>query len=285
MKYLFLSLLLTAVNIGIAASPALAQNSAENSQSQAAKVQPPVWIEEMTWTEIDGALKLGYTNIIIPAAGIEQNGPHIPLYKHRLVVRNNAEKIARILGKTLIAPVIDFVPEGNIESREGHMNFAGTISMPAKVFGDIIDYTVRSLSQHGFRQFYIIGDSGSSQQAQEQIAKSLRKNDYEAFHIGDYYANKAQEEFLGKHGFDEKSIGGHSGLRDTSEFMLVAPMEVRSKLLGVVPKDKLYQYGTWGNTAKANPQIGHMLSQIKVQAAVKQICEDTNIKSKACHTR
>lgn len=275
---LYASLLVAMMAATAYAAPARA-NSLSYSESE---TMPTVWIEEMTWTEIQKSMKFGYTNIIIPIAGIEQNGPHIPLYKHRLVVKQNANLIARQIGNTLIAPVIDFVPEGNIESREGHMNFAGTISMPGKVFADIVDYTVRSLNKHGFTQFFLVGDSGSTQQVQEQIAKAMNKRDMSVYHIGDYYANAAQEEELRKQGFSADEIGGHAGLRDTSEFMSAAPRQVRDYQLGVIPRDSLYQYGAWGDTSKATRQLGQTLSKIKVDLAIAQICRDAKSKPGNC---
>jgi creatinine amidohydrolase/Fe(II)-dependent formamide hydrolase-like protein len=243
---------------------------------------PTLWLEEMTWTEIQGALRFGYTNILIPSAGIMQNGPHLPLYKHRLIIRKNAEAIARRLGNTLIAPIIDFVPAGNIEAREGHMSFAGTISMPGKVFADIIEYTVRSLHKNGFSQFFLIGDSGGAQPIQTQIEKTLQKQGLSVLHIEDYYALAAQIEGLRKHSIDASDIGGHAGLRDTSEFMLVAPDEVRDYQLGLIPQDSLYQYGAWGNTSLASKKLGKYLAQIKVDMAIAQICRNANPKPNKC---
>lgn len=243
---------------------------------------PTMWIEEMTWTEIQGAMKFGYTNILIPVGGIQQNGPHLPLYKHRLIVRKNADAIARRLGNTLIAPVIDFIPAGNIESREGHMNFAGTVSMPAKVLADIIEYTVRSLSKHGFNQFFLIGDSASTQQVQEQIARALQKHGIQVLQVQDYYAIAAQTEWLRKQGIEPADIGGHAGLRDTAEFMAAAPNEVRDYQLGLIPKESLYQYGAWGNTSRASRTLGQQLSLLKVDMAIAQICREASTRPSNC---
>lgn len=279
MKY-SLHLMIAAITFFAGSTVAAGMASAQGfSESETMET---VWIEEMTWGEIQGSMKFGYNNIIIPAAGIEQNGPHVPLNKHRLVVKNNANAIARRLGNTLVAPVIDFVPEGNIETREGHMNFAGTISMPGKVFADIIDYTVRSLGKHGFKQFFLIGDSGSTQQVQEQVAKALRKQGYAVYQIGDYYANVKQEELLRKKGYTAETIGGHAGLRDTSEFMAVAPGKTREYQLGVIPESDFYQYGAWGDTSRATPQLGKALAKVKVDLAVAQICRDSANKPNNC---
>lgn len=277
-----LAALLAMTCAGVCGYVSSASAQATASGFSETETMPTMWIEEMTWTEIQSAMNFGYTNIIIPAAGIEQNGPHMPLNKHRHVVRANANAIARQLGNTLIAPVIDFVPEGNIESREGHMAYAGTISMPNKVFVDVVEYTIRSLSKHGFKQFFIIGDSGSTQIMQEQVAKSLQRDDLAVYHIGDYYANARQEEWLRKQGYNAAAIGGHAGLRDTSELYAVAPREVRDYQLGVIPQSSEAQYGAWGDTSKASPQLGYSLAKIKVDYATAQICRVALVKPNNC---
>ena len=260
-----------------------APNANANSMAYSeTATMPTLWIERMTWTEIQGAMKYGYTNILIPVGGIQQNGPHLPLYKHRLIVRKNADAIARRLGNTLIAPVIDFIPAGNIEAREGHMNFAGTISMPGKILADVIEYTIRSLSKHGFSQFFLIGDSGNTQQVQEQIARAMQKKGVSILHVQDYYAIVNQLELLRKKGFSNEDIGGHAGLRDTAEFMAVSPGEVRDYQLGVIPEDSLYQYGAWGNTSQASRSLGLHLSKIKIDMAIAQICREAALRPSNC---
>lgn len=246
------------------------------------ETMPTVWLEEMTWPEVQNALRFGYTNVLIPTAGINQNGPHMPLNARRMIIHKTAEKLARRLGNTVVAPIIDFTPQGSIESREGHTRFPGTISMPGKVFADTLDYMVRSLHKQGFTQFFIIGEGIGNQQVQEQIAKALSQRQIPVFHISDYYAVAAQEEYLRKQGFDSATIGGHAGLRETSELMAVAPGMVRDYQLGVIPEQSMFQYGAWGNTSKANAELGNVLLKIKIDAAAAQICRQAQARPGNC---
>src|SRR5262249_53873164 len=80
-------------------------------------------IPDMTWVEVQSALAQGYTTVIVPAGGIEQNGPHMILGKHDYIVRRTAETIAAELGHALVAPVISYVPEGSYDPPSGHMRF------------------------------------------------------------------------------------------------------------------------------------------------------------------
>lgn len=256
----------------------------ERARRVAVTPPPSLWIEEMTSPEIREAIRQGYTNVLIPSAGIEQNGAHMPLNKHRLVVRATAQRIAEALGGTLIAPVIDFVPEGNIQSSEGHMAYAGTISIPRKVFADILDHTARSLHHHGFSQLFFIGDSGGNQLAQAMVARTLQNAKIQAYHIADYYADDRQEEELLRMGYDRGSIGGHAGLRDTSEVMAIAPEVLRRDRLALLREEDERQNGTWGDTTLATPELGKRLLQIKVEAAVAEICEKARPQPQGCRT-
>src|SRR6187399_2833948 len=104
------------------------------AQPQAASAGAGVLLDEMTWTEVRDAMRAGTTTIIIPIGGTEQNGPHMALGKHNVRVKALAEKIARALGNALVAPVIAYVPEGNVNPPTLHMRFAGTMTVPATTF-------------------------------------------------------------------------------------------------------------------------------------------------------
>src|SRR5262245_12952307 len=75
-----------------------------------------VFIEDLTWMEIRDAMKTGVDTVIVATGGIEQNGPYIVTGKHNYVLKGTTEAIARKLGKTLVAPIVPFVPEGERKS-------------------------------------------------------------------------------------------------------------------------------------------------------------------------
>ncbi len=84
--------------------------------AQAAQdIIPPVAIEELTWPEVRDAIKAGKTTAILPVGGTEQNGYHMAVGKHNFIIKYTAEEIARRLGNALVAPVVTYVPEGDIE--------------------------------------------------------------------------------------------------------------------------------------------------------------------------
>ncbi len=49
------------------------------SGSVLAQAPDAVFLEDLTWTEVQDALAVGTTTVIIPTGGTEQNGPHMVL--------------------------------------------------------------------------------------------------------------------------------------------------------------------------------------------------------------
>src|SRR5947208_9906719 len=140
----------------------------------AARAAPAsVFIEELTLTELRDLIATGRTTIIIPIGGTEQNGSHMAIGKHNVRVRLLAGKIAAALGNAVVAPVLPYVPEGNLNPPSGHMRWPGTISVPEDSFEKTIEYAARSFKVHGFHDIVFLGDHGSTQQAEQAVAGKL----------------------------------------------------------------------------------------------------------------
>ena len=102
-----------------------------------------VFIEELTWTELRDQIAAGKTIAIVPIGGTEQNGPHMAIGKHNLRVKLLAGKIAAALGTALVAPVLAYVPEGEVDRPSGHLRFPGTITVPEDTFEKTIESTIK----------------------------------------------------------------------------------------------------------------------------------------------
>ena len=149
-----------------------------------------VWMEEMTWMDVRDALAAGKTTAIIATGGMEPNGPWLVTGKHNYVLQANCEAIARKMGNALCAPIVKFVPEGNVERKTGHMASPGTISMREETFRALLTDIAASLKAHGFKTIIYIGDSGGNQAGQRFVADSLNKAwnaDPMVLHIQEYY--------------------------------------------------------------------------------------------------
>src|SRR5688572_24481216 len=238
-----------------------------------AVVPDTVFMEELTWTEVRDAIKAGKTTIIFPTGGTEQNGPHMVLGKHNFIVKHAAEQIARRLGNALVAPVLAYVPEGNIDPPSGHMLYPGTISLPDDVFMKVTEYAARSFKANGFKDIVLIGDSGGNQKGLQPVASSLNKEwaktEARVHFILDYYKESPFREWLQGQGERREDIGSHAGIVDTSQLMAVNPNGIRNdKLATGGDRDAT---GATGNPARATVAYGKKGLEMKIDAAVAQI--------------
>lgn len=268
-----------AITRGVAGSPVFAavENSDGSVMQSKVSSMTSVFLEDLTWVEVRTLIVEGATVVIIPTGGTEQNGPHVILGKHNYIVRHSAEKVARALGNALVAPVIGYVPEGNIDPPSGHMRYPGTLSVSERVFEAVLEETARSLKAHGFKLICFLGDSGGNQRSQQRVASRLNREwrgaGVSVLHVEDYYFRNGQTEWLTERGETKQSIGNHAGIRDTSELMYVKPEGIRQDLLAP-PGASPEATGADGDPSKASKERGEMLVQMKVAAAVRQIREE-----------
>jgi len=203
----------------------------------AAGTAGPVFLEDLTWTELRDAQAAGKTTIIIPVGGTEQNGPVMAIGKHNVRVKALAGKIAEGLGDALVAPVVAYVPEGSISPPTEHMRFPGTITVPDDVFEKVLESAAKSFAIHGFKDIVLIGDHGGYQRdlgiAADKLNREWASGPARAHFIEEYY-RASQGEFakaLLGHGARQSELGTHAGLADTSLMLAVDPKLVRSDRL------------------------------------------------------
>ncbi len=235
-----------------------------------------VLLEELTWAEVRDLIKAGTTTIIVGTAGTEQKGPHMVDGEHKFVMEYAGEKIARAIGKTLLAPVVTYVPEGSWENPGGHMAKPGTITLPEDRFVELLVNAGRSLKGGGFKTVLFIGESGGNRGGMRAAAGKLtdlwKGTDARAFWIDDYYTKGHADQnkwITANVGIPADQIGNHANILDTSELLFVNAKHIRrTRLTG----NDYENNGVSGNNqGKSTPEIGKALLQIKIDNAVAQI--------------
>lgn len=232
-------------------------------------------LEDLTWTEVEAAVHEGYDRIIIPVGGTEQSGPNIALGKHNRRVARLSERIAQSLGRTLIAPVIAYVPEGRIDPPTGHMRFIGTLSVPTPVFEGVVSGAAQSLIAHGFKTVILIGDHGGYQDSLVRVAAALNRNaartGARVLAVTEYY-RAAADEFparLRAEGASAHEIGTHAGLADAALTLALAPELVRREgLAHDVPEART---GSYGDPRRATVEAGREGADLIVEHTVQAI--------------
>jgi len=238
-----------------------------------AEVPDTVFIEELTWTEVRDAIKAGKTTIIFPTGGTEQNGPHMVLGKHNFRVKHAAEQIARRLGNALVAPVLAYVPEGDLDPPTSHMRFPGTITLPNEYFMKVTEYAARSFKVSGFKDIALIGDSGPNQKGLEAVATMLNRewerSGVRVHFVGRYFRGYGFGEWLRNQGETSEDIGRHAGISDTSPLMAINPKWIRMDKLAPGGDPKVT--GVVGNPTRSSVTYGKKGLELRIAAAVAQI--------------
>lgn len=192
-----------------------------------------VFIEELTWMEVRDALKAGKKTVLVPTGGVEQNGPYLATGKHNYVLRATTEAIARKLGDALVAPIIAFVPEGNIEPPSEHMKYPGTISLTEDTYERLLTDICACFRTHGFTDIVLIGDSGGNQNGMKEVAARLNAKwavgKTRVHFIPEYYNYPAVTRWLEQQGIKQVSEGIHDDFAITAIMMTVDPSTVRMK--------------------------------------------------------
>ncbi len=192
-----------------------------------------VWIEELTFIEVRDAIRAGKTTVIVPTGGVEENGPYLAGGKHNYILQQTAEAIARKLGNALIAPIIKYVPEGDIDLPPGSIRYPGTIGVTVDTFKRLLNDVSTALRANGFEHIVLIGDSGGNQEPQLEVAQALSAKWTDGktgiHHIPEYYNWVERQEWLRERGINEvmQPVGLHDEFSATSIMMLTDPTTVR----------------------------------------------------------
>ncbi len=240
-----------------------------------AQATKSVYIEEMTWMEVQSRLNSGNSIVIIPSGATQQEGPHMVTGAHDVIARYAAGEIAMKLGNALVAPVIAYVPSGRINPQEGHMMFPGTISISNATYTALLEDAARSLKQHGFRMICFLGDSAGTQAIQSQVAQKLgdewRADRVKVINLSSYFYKNGHEEWNENQGVKVDRPEAHAGHIETSEMLEIDGSGVRENLRAQHSERDYKTTGAMGDSSVASANYGRKYLSLKIEAAIRQI--------------
>src|SRR5436309_11544966 len=182
-----------------------------------------VWIDDLTWPEVQDAIAGGKRTAIVYVGSSEQNGPHMVIGKHNFIAHALAQRIAEELGDALVYPTMPYAVAGNPIARTGHMRFPGTVTLPPEVFYGVVRGAAQSALTAGFKVVALMGEHGGGQDELALAAKELdaqaRPDGARVLFIGDLYAKSRVQmrEILAKRGLPTNE--DHAGIPDTSSLL------------------------------------------------------------------
>lgn len=186
-------------------------------------------LEKMTWMEVRDRIKVGFTRVIVPTGGIEQNGPYVALNKHDRIVRAVSVRAAELVGNTIVAPVVSYVPEGGFNPPTGHMRYPGTISLSSDTFQRLLQDIITSLSLSGFTEIVVVGDSGDSQ---DDIVRAVAQrnpdntNGARVRYLTQFYNYDGVRGLLRERGINETPESFHEELAFSLQLMAIEPAAI-----------------------------------------------------------
>jgi creatinine amidohydrolase/Fe(II)-dependent formamide hydrolase-like protein len=229
-----------------------------------------VEFELMTWPEVKQALKEGKNTALIFNGGTEQRGPQGVNGAHNLIGRVLAREIALKLGNAIVAPVIPYsVNRANAE-------LPGTIGLSGPVFASVNEEVAEQLIVNGFKNVVLMGDHGGGQKELAEVAQRLNAKHsaqgVKVVYCDDVY-KKAGAEFNKWLVAHELPVGAHASIKDTSEMLYLGADKgwVRREFIATAIGDKDTKNGISGDARRSSPEIGKVISDMKVNFAAEQI--------------
>ena len=239
--------------------------------------QQSVYIEDLTWPEVQNAIRSGKNTAIIYTGSTEQNGPHMAIGKHNFIARWTAGAIAIKLGDALVYPVLPFAITGDLAKKTGHMRFPGSVSFDSPTFQSAVHDIAMSAADAGFGYVFLMGDHGDGQTELATVARELdaqwKAHGVRVFYVPDLYVKeKAQARaYAASHGLPTTDV--HAGFDDTSELMALDAQHrwIRSDKLAASTGARTAATGVDGDPTKASAALGNIFLQYKIDDAVNQI--------------
>jgi len=224
--------------------------------------------------EVRDALRSGKTTVIISTGGIEQNGPYNVTGKHNYVLRATTEAIARKLGNALVAPIIPFVPEGQISPPTEHMVYPGTISLAEATYRQLVREICACYRTHGFQNLILIGDSGGNQAGLKQVAADLTAEwgtaGTRVYYIPEYSNWPQTAEWLEqRHGIKQTKEGYHDDFQTEAILSVVDPKLTRVRQRVAAGRASIN--GVRLEPIEATQQLGRQVIEFRADAAVRAI--------------
>lgn len=227
-------------------------------------------LEMMTWPELKKAMQDGKTTALVYNGGTETRGPQNVNGGHTLMAHATVVAIAEKLGNAIAAPVLPFSPNN------ANANLPGTIGLTGPIFASINEQVAEQLIKNGFKNVVLMGDHGGGQKELGEVAKKLTEK-YASQGIRvvwceDVYAkaNGDFDKYLTAHNLP---VSQHAGIPDTSEMLYLGGDKgwVRKELVATAVGDPAHPNGIRGDARPSTVELGKMIFDMKVAAAVAQI--------------
>ena len=243
-----------------------------------------IFIERMTWTEVQKAAADGYL-VALVIGSTEQHGPHLPLGTDVYIPLGIAERVSANVN-VIIAPPITYGYYSQVRSGGGGEKFAGTTSVRSSTLVGLITDVIEAFIKHEFKKFILlIGHYENYPLAAESVhiaLKSSGRTDIRTLIVNwwELIPSKVLSEVYGNNfpGWETE----HAAIAETSMMMALKPELLRTKEIRdydpprktdydiiPAPDDIIPKMGVPWKITPASKEKGEVL----IQTAVNRIIE------------
>ena len=182
-------------------------------------------IEELSSREIADLISSGWTTVIVPLGATEQHGPALPLLVDNAHGCETALRASRLLGKTLVGPVM------TLGHSPEHAAFPGTVSLSRTTVSGILHDIAESHVRSGFKLVYFWVAHGGNFSILQEVLREM-EGKWPGCRISglreiENYINQTWDKVPLEWGIPLAQSGSHAGEFETSMMLAMRPELVR----------------------------------------------------------
>ncbi|MGB9986928.1 creatininase family protein [Salarchaeum japonicum] len=182
----------------------------------------------MTWEDAESALA-DAAFVVLPCGSIEQHSTHLPVSVDTLRAENLSRELVEAAADRDLSMVrLPTLPYGYSEH---HMGFAGTVTLSADTYQQVVEDIGASLAEHDVSRLVLLNCHGGNRSPLDLAADRLqRDHGVETYfvHWTDFARDRLEEHF-GPGWQDDDAGWGHAGDHETSVIELFHPELVREE--------------------------------------------------------
>lgn len=205
----------------------------------------PYLYEHMTWEEINDAVRGGRV-ALIPAATIEDHGPHLPVDADVVIVSAICERAAQLAPEEVV-----LLPCIRVGYSPHHIDFPGTLTIRWNTFVEYVVDVTRSLAHHGFRKMLIVNGHGSNRPLLDLAARLtiVERPDVHCAYLSWWDLQDVRTVFNAER---ESEVTSHACEIETSVYLAVDETRVK---MDRAARDMTYQMSPhfWGDLMGRKP--------------------------------
>lgn len=122
----------------------------------------------MTWPAVDALDRK--TPIVFPIAALEQHGHHMPLFTDSMLLGEVVRRVHAHCGDSVL-----FAPLMWLGNSDHHIDYAGTLSAPPRVYLDMLHGLAENFLSYGFKRIVFLNGHGGNDVPARQAVFELRQ--------------------------------------------------------------------------------------------------------------